>query len=212
MSQSSGAVIMAKQMNGSASAPVKQSNGTFISMIRSDDALPFNERTAQRLMKIAEHPVLTNTTHESHLPTSWTTLYELSKASPALLEAKISTGTITPRLERSQVARKIFGKIPKAAQHTLDRVKQLRGELDAAQAYIAELEAARDAETAPPLTPGLGPETEPEPEPVNPEPVEAEVGQPQPEAERPIQTWSHMASASRSTSFVLITRCAGTRL
>jgi hypothetical protein len=52
--------------------------GTFISMIRSDDALPFNERTAQRLMKIAEHPVLTNTTHESHLPTSWTTLYELS--------------------------------------------------------------------------------------------------------------------------------------
>ena len=101
--------------------------GTFISMIRSDDALPFNERTAQRLMKIAEHPVLTNTTHESHLPTSWTTLYELSKASPALLEAKISTGTITPRLERSQVARKIFGKIPKTAQHTLDRVKQLRG-------------------------------------------------------------------------------------
>jgi hypothetical protein len=46
--------------------------GTFISMIRSDDALPFNERTAQRLMKISEHPVLTNTTHESHLPTSWT--------------------------------------------------------------------------------------------------------------------------------------------
>jgi hypothetical protein len=33
--------------------------GTFISMIRSDEALPFNERTAQRLMKIAEHPVLT---------------------------------------------------------------------------------------------------------------------------------------------------------
>jgi hypothetical protein len=54
--------------------------------------------------------------------------------------------------------------------------KQLRGGLDAAQAYIAELEAARDAETAPPLTPGPGPETEPEP--VNPEPVEAEVGQP----------------------------------
>jgi hypothetical protein len=52
------------------------------------DALPFNERTAQRLMKISEHPVLTNTTHESHLPTSWTTLYEPSKASPALLEAK----------------------------------------------------------------------------------------------------------------------------
>jgi hypothetical protein len=69
-------------------------------------------------------------------------------------------------------------------RRTLDRVKELRVELDAAQAYIAELEAARDAETAPPLTPGPGPETEPEP--VNPEPVEAEVGQPQPEAERPV--------------------------
>src|ERR1700687_4337025 len=37
--------------------------GDFISMIRSDEALPFNERTAQRLMKIAEHPVLSNATH-----------------------------------------------------------------------------------------------------------------------------------------------------
>jgi hypothetical protein len=35
-------------------------------------------------MKIAGHPVLTNT--ESHLPTSWTTLYELSKASPTVVD------------------------------------------------------------------------------------------------------------------------------
>jgi hypothetical protein len=87
--------------------------GTFISMIRSDDALPFNERTAQRLMKISEHPVLTNTTHESHLPTSWTTLYELSKASPALLEAKkrsflISFGPGIPFLG-SQIKSKSYG-------------------------------------------------------------------------------------------------------
>jgi hypothetical protein len=54
-----------------------------LSMIPSDDALPFNERTAERLMKIAGHPVLTNT---SHLPTSWTTLYELSKASPTVVD------------------------------------------------------------------------------------------------------------------------------
>jgi hypothetical protein len=60
--------------------------------------------------------------------------------------------TVQDRPESWFLARKIFGKIPKAAQHTLDRVKQLRSELDAAQAYIAELEAARDAETAPPLT------------------------------------------------------------
>jgi hypothetical protein len=122
--------------------------GTFISMIRSDEALPFNERTAQRLMKIAEHPVLTNATHVSYLPTSWGTLYELSKGKPKLLEARIQDGTITPRLERSEVARKVFGKRPKPAQHTLDRVKQLRVELDAANAHIVELEAARDAEAA----------------------------------------------------------------
>jgi hypothetical protein len=123
--------------------------GTFISMIRSDEALPFNERTAQRLMKIAEHPVLTNATHVSRLPTSWGTLYELSKAKPKLLEAKIQDGTITPRLERSQVARKVFGKKKAAAQRkTLDRVKDMRVELDAANAHIVELEAARDAEAA----------------------------------------------------------------
>jgi hypothetical protein len=83
------------------------------------------------------------------LPTSWGTLYELSKATPKLLEAKIQDGTITPRLERSQVARLVFGKTKAAAQRkTLDRVKDLRVELDAANAHIAELEAARDAEAA----------------------------------------------------------------
>ena len=55
-------------------------------MIRSDDALPFNERTAERLIKIAKHPVLTDPTHlmSSILPTAWTTLYELSKTPPKL--------------------------------------------------------------------------------------------------------------------------------
>jgi hypothetical protein len=63
-------------------------------MIQSDDALPFNGRTAERLIKIAKHPVPTDPTHESNLPTAWTTLYELSKTPPKLLEAKIRNGTI----------------------------------------------------------------------------------------------------------------------
>ena len=41
--------------------------------------LPFDVRTAERLMEIARHPVIGNATHVSHLPPSWGTLYELSR-------------------------------------------------------------------------------------------------------------------------------------
>ena len=41
--------------------------------------LPFGERTAQRLVTIANDPRLSNATHVSHLPQSWYTLYELTK-------------------------------------------------------------------------------------------------------------------------------------
>ena len=41
-----------------------------------DDLVPFGQRTADRLMAIARHPVLSNSTHVSNLPPSWGTLYE----------------------------------------------------------------------------------------------------------------------------------------
>src|SRR5260221_9439189 len=39
----------------------------------------FDIRTAQCLMKITRHPVLSNANHGSLLPPSWRTLYELTK-------------------------------------------------------------------------------------------------------------------------------------
>src|SRR5438132_1611612 len=105
--------------------------GAFDTMVHTN--LPFSERTAQRLMRIASHPVLSNPTRVSLLPPSWGTLYELTKVSSEVLEAKIEDGTITPNLERADVKRKVLAQTPTMKGMRLDRVKQLRQELDHAQ-------------------------------------------------------------------------------
>src|SRR5216684_7762077 len=51
--------------------------GEFLLMI--EERLPFGARTAQMLMRIAEHPVLSNTKFISHLPPSWGTLHRLTQ-------------------------------------------------------------------------------------------------------------------------------------
>jgi hypothetical protein len=66
--------------------------------------LPFGERTAQRLMEIARHPVLSDPTHGSRLPPSWRTLYELTRLPNPLLLAKIKDHTINSEMERRDVA------------------------------------------------------------------------------------------------------------
>src|SRR4029453_12385714 len=52
-------------------------HGEVLAMVKSD--LSFGPNTAQRLMTIAGHSVLSNTAHAPHLPPSWYTLYELTK-------------------------------------------------------------------------------------------------------------------------------------
>jgi hypothetical protein len=78
-------------------------HGAFGTMVESD--LPFGARTAQRLMAIAADARLSNATHASHLPPSWTTLYELTKLDDAQFEAKIADGTINPDMERREAIR-----------------------------------------------------------------------------------------------------------
>jgi Protein of unknown function (DUF3102) len=75
--------------------------GEFKSMVQLK--LPFNPGTAQRLMAIARHPVISNAAHAPLLPPSWTTLYELTKLSPEALLPKIEDGSITPKTERRDV-------------------------------------------------------------------------------------------------------------
>jgi hypothetical protein len=74
--------------------------GGFEEMTRTD--LPFGPRTAQRIMQIAEDPVLSNPTHASHLPASWMTLYELSRLPKRGIDllVLIEDGAIHPKMER----------------------------------------------------------------------------------------------------------------
>ena len=65
--------------------------------------VPFEIRTAQRLMAVAKHPVLSNATHVSYLPASWGTLYELSRRDPKVLTGAIHDGVITPEMQREDV-------------------------------------------------------------------------------------------------------------
>jgi N6-adenosine-specific RNA methylase IME4 len=76
-------------------------HGDFEAMVETD--LPFGSRTARMLMAIARHPVLANRKHVSALPPSWGTLYELTKLPKPVLEAALTDGRITPRMERKDV-------------------------------------------------------------------------------------------------------------
>lgn len=80
-------------------------HGEFGGMIESD--LPFTASTAQRLMAIAADPKLSNPAHVQHLPPSWGTLYELTKLDDEQFEAKIADGTITPEMERKDIATEV---------------------------------------------------------------------------------------------------------
>lgn len=72
------------------------------------DSVGISRQTAFRLMTIAGHAVLSNVAHVQHLtaeggcvlPSSWSTLYELSRLDPHLLEAAITDGRVRPDLTR----------------------------------------------------------------------------------------------------------------
>ena len=74
-------------------------HGEFIPMI--EKKLPFKRQTAFRLMRIAEHSILSNVTHVQHLPPAWGTVYELTKAPDEAIKGWLTDGTIHPELERA---------------------------------------------------------------------------------------------------------------
>ncbi|MDI3462128.1 MAG: hypothetical protein OJF50_000949 [Nitrospira sp.] len=69
--------------------------------------LPFDRRTAELYMSIARNTVLSNAKYVSHLPSTVSVLYELSRLPESVLEAALSDGTIPPNLRRED-ARKLF--------------------------------------------------------------------------------------------------------
>lgn len=78
-------------------AKAEVEHGEWLPML---EAAGTNERTAQRLMAIARNPALTDPTRVSDLPTSWGTLYELSRIEPDELKSAIEDGRVTPETQR----------------------------------------------------------------------------------------------------------------
>jgi hypothetical protein len=76
--------------------------GEFLAMIKAD--LPFQRQTAFRLMAVASDKRLSNVAHGQHLPTSWRTLYELTKLDDTSFLRLLSAGAIRPDMERGDVA------------------------------------------------------------------------------------------------------------
>jgi hypothetical protein len=74
--------------------------GRFGDMLR---AVRMHERTAERLMRIAESPVLTNPDFAACLPTSMRTLAELTRFPSPILEGYLQDGTVNVATERTQV-------------------------------------------------------------------------------------------------------------
>lgn len=64
---------------------------------------PFGARSAQRLMAISSHKVISNATHGSVLPASWRTLYELTKFEPRELNHALGNHWLKPDIQRQDV-------------------------------------------------------------------------------------------------------------
>jgi hypothetical protein len=97
-------------------------HGEFGKMLESE--LPFSGRTAQRLMRIADDPRLTNTTHASLLPTSWSVLYELSRLRNDEFERHLAVGAIRADMSRDDALRLLGHGKTKAAAGRRRRIKR----------------------------------------------------------------------------------------
>lgn len=96
-------------------------HGEFLAMVERD--LPFGSRTAERLMKVASDPRLSNSTHASNLPSSWMTLYELTGLDDDSFDEAAESGVIHPDMTRAEAVALRRGVMPEAAamQEAADR-------------------------------------------------------------------------------------------
>jgi Protein of unknown function (DUF3102) len=117
-------------------------HGDFENMVET--MLNFTPRTAQRLMAIAGHPVLSKATHVSHLPPAWGTLAALARVDEKKLEAAIEKGTVHPGMERKDVA----ALLPAPKKRNIDDVDDADDADDAETEGDGEMpsEAEADAE------------------------------------------------------------------
>jgi len=71
--------------------------------------LRISQRTADVFMRIADHPVLSNSQHVANLPVSWGTLGELARLEAPVLEVMLADGRVHPEMERADAMRLVAG-------------------------------------------------------------------------------------------------------
>jgi hypothetical protein len=98
-------------------------HGEFLEMIKAD--LPVTASTVQCLMKIATDAKLQKPRIAQHLPASWPTLYELTKAPEEVFDEAVTSGVINPKMTRRQ-AKEISGaRLPSRGFITYDKPKTI---------------------------------------------------------------------------------------
>ncbi|MCZ7618891.1 MAG: DUF3102 domain-containing protein [Myxococcota bacterium] len=112
MQRSVAAIVATGQRLADAKADLP--HGEFQEMVRRD--LGWTPRTAQRLMAIAAHPVLSDATHVSLWPPSWGTLAELARLDDDEITTAIESGAITPATTRAEATAMVARSRPRPAQ------------------------------------------------------------------------------------------------
>lgn len=118
-------------------AKAELQHGEFFALVES---LGLKPRTAQKFM--ARHELIGNAPPGAHLPTGWTTLYELSQAPGDLLERAITDGEVTPDMSKKDAAQ-LVARLKEehtretSAREQTARIRKAQWELgQAAAAYV----------------------------------------------------------------------------
>jgi hypothetical protein len=102
-------------------AKKKVGHGSWLDLVAK---LPFSDRTADHLMKIARHPVLSHPTHLSNLPPSWGTLHRLTALPDRELKQLLQNGTINCETQRDE-ADKLVERVRDDGLYQYSRIPEL---------------------------------------------------------------------------------------
>lgn len=72
-------------------------------LLFKEKKVPFSDRTGERLMEVAQHPIISDPTHGSVLPPHWRTLHAMTKIPAEQLKKLIADRTIHGETERKDI-------------------------------------------------------------------------------------------------------------
>jgi hypothetical protein len=112
-----------------------------------EGALPFTKRWAQKLMVMADNPVIeaAKANHDSPLPSDLNTVYELATMTAPALEAAIEAGKVTPattRAEAKEIKRDTQPSKPPVSDDQQQRARKQRSERDVLEDAAQAIEEA----------------------------------------------------------------------